>query len=60
MVKTVVCGYRRVSFAQYSVVCIENCDSDSGREKRIRKIQIQKPLSVSTQRGFYHGVLRPE
>lgn len=29
-------------------------------EKRIRKIQIQKPLSVSAQRGFYHGVLRPE
>lgn len=60
MVKTVVAVIVGGSFAQYSVVCIENCDSDSGREKRIRKIQIQKPLSVSTQRGFYYGVLRPE
>ena len=60
MVKMVVAVIVGLVFAQYSVVCIENCDSDSGREKRIRKIQIQKPLSVSTQRGFYHGVLRPE
>lgn len=60
MVKTVVAVIVGLVLLNTAWFCIENCDSDSGREKRIRKIQIQKPLSVSTQRGFYHGVLRPE
>lgn len=28
--------------------------------REYEKYRYKKPLSVSTQRGFYHGVLRPE
>ena len=60
MVKTVVAVIVGLVLLNTAWFVLKIVILDSGREKRIRKIQIQKPLSVSTQRGFYHGVLRPK